>query len=618
MTDHAPLYKAPGDEAVTTQYDMSSVERVGLIKFDFLGLKTLTVIEKCVEYLKGDGIELDMEHLPLDDTETYRFLGTGKTTGVFQLESDGMKDILIKMQPTQFEDVIALVALYRPGPIGAGMVDEFIRRKKSGKGITYYFDEIRGILEETYGIILYQEQVMSIANKLSGYSLGQADVLRKAMGKKIPEVMAEQKETFVKGAVESGHNERKAADLFSDISKFAEYGFNKSHSAAYAYIAYQTAYLKAHHPAYFMAATLSMDIDNSDKVVKNIKECRDMEIRVLPPDINLCGREFTVDGGHIRFGLGAVKGAGTNAVDAVLSARGGEPFETVEDYLSRVDLRKVNKKVNESLIKAGAFDSLSKDDGALEALGKARARAMEKLEASGGQIPSLSLFGDEAEEGAAPGGGWDEADLLKREKEALGFYISGNPMSRFDRMLDTMGIRSVGGLKSASDQEVVEAAGIVMSIRKLRTKRGEIMAALVLEDEDAMAEVILFPDLYQEYAGILDTDRPMLVRGTLEKSEKGMKIVSEAISPLEDLPYRTGENLRAVITIEGGNGSAGSEVLKALKDVVDSHRGELPLYLKIRSGGADTLLQTSHSIVPDMGFIEKVEGFFGKGSIKVL
>ena len=616
MTNYAPLYKAPNDEVITTQFDMGSVERIGLIKFDFLGLKTLTVIEKCTEYLKSEGVELDIAKIPLDDKETYRFLGTGKTTGVFQLESDGMKDILIKMQPNHFEDIIALVALYRPGPIGSGMIDDFIRRKRDGKEIKYDFPMLKDTLDETYGVILYQEQVMSIANKLSGFSLGQADVLRKAMGKKIAAVMAEQRERFVGGAVANGHNERKAANLFDLISKFAEYGFNKSHSAAYALIAYQTAYLKAHHPAQFMAATLTLDIDTSDKVVKNIKECRDMDIRVLAPDINLCGRDFTVDGGHIRFGLGAVKGAGAAAVDSILAARGDTPFDSMEDYLARVDLRKVNKKVNEGLIKSGAFDSLTETDGSLASLGKIRSRAMEKLSASGGQIPSLSLFGDEEDQPGGVNNGWSESDLLKNEKDALGFYISGNPLSKYAPLLEATGIMSVSGLKNARDKETVEAAGVVMSIRKLQTKKGELMAALVLEDEEAMAEVIVFPDLYRTHAGIIETDRAMLVRGQLEKSEKGLKIVGEEMSPLEDLPYRSGGNRRAVITVSGGESNP--KAMHSLKDVVDSHRGELPLYLKIRSKGSDTLLQTAHSITPDLGFINKVEQYFGKGALKVV
>ena len=455
---------------------------------------------------------------------------------------------------------------------------------------------------------------MSIANKLANFSLGQADVLRKAMGKKIVAVMDEQREKFVDGAVANGHDQRKSAALFDLISKFAEYGFNKSHSAAYALIAYQTAYLKAHWPSHFMAATLSMDIDNSDKVVKNIKECRDMDVNVLPPDINLCGREFAVDGSDIRFGLGAVKGAGASAVDSILTARGDRPFDSVEDYLSRVDLRKVNKKVNESLIKAGAFDSLSKTDGSLESLGLTRLRTLEKFESAGGQIPSLSLFGDDEDAGGSTTGGWSEADLLKNEKDSLGFYISGNPLSKYAPLLKATGIRSVSGLKNAEDKETVEAAGVVMSIRKLQTKKGDLMAAMVLEDEESMLEVIIFPDLYKTHAELMDTDSPMLVRGQLEKSDKGLKILAEDISLLEDLPYRRKENGRAVIFID----SSDTKAMHALKDVVDSHSGEMPLYLRIRSNGSDTLLQTAYNITPDLGFIARVEQYFGKGTIKVV
>jgi DNA polymerase-3 subunit alpha len=334
LTDYTPLYRNPGDETITTQFDMGSVEAMGLIKFDFLGLKTLTIIEKALDYIKAGGTEVSLEQIPLDDKPTFELLGEGHTTGIFQLESPGMREILREMRPTRFEDLIALVALYRPGPIGSGMIDDFIKRKRGETPVRYPLPQLKEILDETYGVILYQEQVMSIANTLAGFTMGQADVLRKAMGKKRPEEMEKQEEAFIKGAKASHISEKRAKSIFDLMAKFAEYGFNKSHSAAYAFIAYQTAYLKTHYPVQFMAATLTADIDNSDKIVKSIRECSTMSIEILPPDINLCGKEFTVTGSSIRFGLAAVKGVGGAAIESVLLTREEGPFASFDEFMA--------------------------------------------------------------------------------------------------------------------------------------------------------------------------------------------------------------------------------------------------------------------------------------------
>jgi DNA polymerase-3 subunit alpha len=616
LTDYTPLYKSPSEDALTTQFDMGSVESMGLIKFDFLGLKTLTILEKTLALLKQSGIVFSLDDIPLDDKKTYEFLGTGQTTGVFQLESDGMKDILVKMQPGRFEDLIALVALYRPGPIKSGMIDDFIKRKKGQKAIQYELPELKDILDETYGVILYQEQVMSIANKLANFTMGQADVLRKAMGKKKIDVMDKQKELFIEGAVGNGIPEKKAARLFDLMAFFAEYGFNKSHSAAYAYISYQTAYLKAHYPVHFMAATLSADLDNSDKIVKSIKECRNMQIPILPPDVNLCGREFTVDHESIRFGLGAVKGAGTAAVDAIITVREeGGAFCSLEDYRRRVALTgKVNKKVNESLVKSGAFDSLGEADGSLAELGRWRAEAMEDVcSANGVEVPSLSLFGQEDAAGSHAENKWDESELLKYEKGALGFYISGNPLSKYSRMLAFLNIRGIAELGEAMDGREVEIAGIVMGIRKIRTKKGDLMASVTLEDEGGSADVIVFPELYKANAGLIEKDAPVLVTGTLECSEKGKKLVARELSSLDSLKKYNGNGMKAVVSISGA-----SPDLKALKGIVERATGNLPLYLKIQTRGAETLIQTSLGIDPDRHLVERIEDVFGKGTIRVV
>jgi len=615
LTNYAPLYRAAGDddEVVTTQFDMSSVERIGLIKFDFLGLKTLTVIQKCVDLLQNGGIDFSMEDVELKDEETYRFLGTGKTTGVFQLESDGMKDILIKMQPNRFEDIIALVALYRPGPIKSGMIDTFINRKKGTEKISYELMELKDILDETYGVILYQEQVMSIANKLANFTMGQADVLRKAMGKKKADVMAEEKVRFIEGAIRNNIPEKKATRLFELMEHFAEYGFNKSHSAAYALVSYHTAYLKAHYPVHFMAATMTLDIDNSDKIVKSIKECANLGIRVLPPDINLCGKEFAVDGESIRFGLAAVKGVGHGAVDTIISTRDtGGPFTSIEDYMQRVEGKGVNKKVNEGLLKSGAFDALISHDGTLISMAAARSGAL-KTVVGGPANPTLSLFAGMEEDLPGPDGDvWDEAEMLKNEKAALGFYITGSPLSRYSGILDAMDIRTVSSLASSEDRSEVSAAGIVMSVRKVRTRKGDLMAALGMEDENGFLELVVFPDMYREKAGIIEKDVPLYFTGTLEKSDKGIKVVASDIRRLDDALAEVGSK-RAVVNI-----GAEKSGLGPLKELAEKHGGLVPLYLNIRVSGAETLIETSTGVMPDACFIEGIEAAYGKGSIKVV
>lgn len=614
LTDYTPLYRNPADETITTQFDMGSVESMGLIKFDFLGLKTLTIIEKTLEYIRHDGKDFSLKHMPLDDRPTFELLGEGHTTGVFQLESPGMREILRKMRPTRFEDLIALVALYRPGPIGSGMIDDFIKRKRGETPVRYPLPQLKEILDETYGVILYQEQVMSIANTLAGFTMGQADVLRKAMGKKRPEEMEKQEAAFIKGAKENGISGKKAKSIFDLMAKFAEYGFNKSHSAAYAFIAYQTAYLKAHYPVHFMAATLSADIDNSDKIVKSIRECRTMEIEILPPDINLCGRVFTVAGKSIRFGLGAVKGVGAAAVESIVAAREQAPFASFEDFMARIDSRRVNKKVVDCLVKAGAFDTLDPARGdapTLKALARWRASLCEKLKGGVG-APSLGLFG-EASSGAQEKEGWDETELLRNEKDALGFYISGSPLNRYKKMLALMNVRDILSLEAAEDRTEIDTAGVVSALKRLRTRgKGETMAYVTLEDEGSV-ELIVFPELYRQSAEILEKDAPLLVKGTLDKTDRGIKIIARELSGLDDLVVKNGNGRKVELSING----KGCD-LRTLKKLLEGSRGQMPLYLRIRAGGTETLVQTPMGVQPNEALVEKVEEFFGKGALKVV
>ncbi|HHD56696.1 MAG TPA: DNA polymerase III subunit alpha, partial [Desulfobulbaceae bacterium] len=437
MVEYLPLCVGPNKE-VLTQYDMKYTEKTGLIKFDFLGLKTLTVIDRALKLIKKDiGLDVDLAKIPMDDPRTYSLLCKGDSLGVFQLESDGMRELLIKMAPEQFSDMIALVALYRPGPLDSGMVDTFVETKHGRRPPEYPLPQIKPVLEETYGVIVYQEQVMKIANILAGYSLGDADILRRAMGKKIPEVMEEERGKFMKGAAKNNIPEDKAKYIFDLMAKFAGYGFNKSHSAAYALIAYQTAYLKAHYPSQFLAALLSCDVDNTDKVVKYINECRSMDIPVLPPDINESFDDFTVINDRVRFGLAAVKNVGGAALDSIIEEREQNgPYASLADFCGRIDSTRVNRKVIESLIKAGAFDSLGgKRAQYMEVLDQAldQAKAVQRDRLSG-QMSLFALAGPQQDTGREQEielpdiDDWPELKKLTYEKETVGFFLTGHPL----------------------------------------------------------------------------------------------------------------------------------------------------------------------------------------------
>ncbi len=610
ITNYAPLYRNPSDESIVTQFEMKALEKVGLLKFDFLGLKTLTVIEKTLKYITQGKDALDLATIPIDDKPTYDLLSSGQTAGVFQLESEGMRDILLRMQPNRFEDLIALVALYRPGPMQ--WIDDFIKRKKGDTKVTYMMPQLKEILDETYGIILYQEQVMLIANRIANFSMGQADVLRKAMGKKNTEEMEKQKEVFIRGAVDNNITEKKAARLFDVMAPFALYGFNKSHSAAYAFIAYQTAYLKAHYPVEFMAATLTLDMSDTDKIVKSINECRKMKIEMLPPDINLSGREFRVIGNSIRFGLEAVKGVGGAAIELVLEVReAGGPFTSIADLIKRADTRKVNKKVLEGLVKAGAFDSL----------GVTRAAAMESvtdlLNGNGKNAKNanqVSMFGDDLPEAAPVGAEWDEAELLNNEKEALGFYITGHPLTKFDTLLSRLKAKKTSDLEHAPDKAEVLIGGILRTVRKKNVKSsGELMAYLTLEDDEGSVEVIVFPTLYKSVFELLKKDAVVLVKGSIDKDEKGVRLRGLEVSNLEAAGRKSIRRME--ISLQETPGS--SEGLQNIRSLVMEYPGDCQLYLRIRSDKSQTLIATSISIKPDTALVKRLETIIGKGAITV-
>ncbi len=620
LTEYIPLYRG-GNGEVVTQYAMKDVERVGLVKFDFLGLKTLTVLSKAAELIeKTREEEIEITCIPLDDRETYRLLGSGDTTGIFQLESSGMRDLLVKLRPETFKDLIALVALYRPGPLGSGMVDEFIKRRHKKTTVRYEVPALRQILEDTYGVIVYQEQVMRIASTLANFTLGDADILRRAMSKKDPGEMERLKEKFIQGTRRNGMGEDKAERIFEMMAKFAEYGFNKSHSAAYALIAYQTAYLKAHYPIEFMAALLTCDMDNTDKVMRYIAECREKGIEVLPPDINESDWGFTVSGERIRYGLGAVKNVGLGAVEEVLYLRREkEGFSSLFDFCESVDLRKVNRRVVESLIKAGAFDSIGARRSQLmlvleEALERGQARQKErrrgqpalfdKLEPDSGRTQLSDL-----EE-------WSENQRLSFEKEVLGFYLTSHPLIRYEEDIRKLSIGDTETLTEMENGVQVSIGGLIAEVKEINTKKGERMAFLSLEDMKGRVEVIVFPDLFRSARPCIQVDLPVLVRGVLDKGEERIKVKASALVPLDEVKKEKVSKVHFRLYTPG----ISKEQLLKLREILEQNKGDCEALLHLitpRRSEVTIALPPVLMVDPSEQMRRSVEGMFGAKTVEM-
>lgn len=546
LSDYMPLYCEEGSQATVTQFDMGDVESIGLVKFDFLGLRTLTIINwalRDVNRIKrqNNEDEINIRKIPLDDPATYALIQRMDTTAVFQLESDGMKKLVSRLKPDVFDDLIALVALFRPGPLQSGMVDDFVDRKHGRARVQYMHDDLEFALKPTYGVILYQEQVMQIAQVLSGYSLGAADLLRRAMGKKKPEEMAKQRQIFTEGAVSQGVDERQATMIFDLMEKFAGYGFNKSHSAAYALVAYQTAWLKAHYPAAFMAAVLSSDMDNTDKVVMLFEETRRMQIEVVPPSVNASFYSFTIiNDKTIQYGLGAIKGVGAAAIDNLISEREENgPFENLFDLCKRIDLRKANKRVLDALIKSGAMDSLGAGRSTLiENLEKATSLAeqhnkdldsgqndmfgLEAPASSSEEVDSASVY-DYVKD-------WGDKQRVMFEKETLGFYLSGHPINRYKQELSKI-TRKLYGIKTGE----VKVAGYIMSIRKSGMREEYDVK---IDDNTSRKVVVVKSDDYEKYRNYLIKDHLVIVKGRAKNDEYyegGIKILADNIFTIEDI-----------------------------------------------------------------------------------
>ncbi len=615
LVEYLPLFKGSREE-IMTQYTMDCIEQLGLIKFDFLGLRTLTVIKHALDLIEaGTGKRLDIDKIPLNDRATYRLVGEGRTTGVFQLESSGMKDVLRKLRPEVFEDMIALVALYRPGPLGSNMVEDFINRKHGKTRIEYFLPQLEPILKETYGVIVYQEQVMKIAQVLAEYSMGEADELRKAVGKKKPEVLARHRERFIKGAVQNGVQRKMAEKLFLLIEKFGGYGFNKSHSAAYAMIAYQTAYLKAHYPVEFMAALLSQDMGNPDKTIKNIAECREMGIRILPPDINESQAGFSVVEGKIRFGLAAVKNVGLKAVESIIAERETHgPFRDLLDFCRRVEGNKVNRRVLEGLIHCGALDFT----GIYRSRLSAALDDVLRIAGAHHDPNQLSIFGV-----LDPGGNgghalidfpdideWDEKEKLRKEKEALGFYITGHPLDRYRDHLNRLTSCPIQDLPGRKDKSTVHVAGVVESLKIKRTRRGDKMAYITLEDLTGSIEAVVFPDLFQKSSPLLKGDDPLLFTGTVEISENACKMLAKEIVALETARERAVKAIELRLDEE----RISRELLEDLRDILFRYPGECGLFINVRLSSGKDVAVSAHprfSVVPSPDLFAEIEPLIG-------
>ncbi|MDH5468129.1 MAG: DNA polymerase III subunit alpha, partial [Candidatus Aminicenantes bacterium] len=623
LVEFMPLYKSVKGE-VTTQFPMQDIEAIGLLKMDLLGLRNLTVIKDTVELVeKEKGEKIDLKNIPLDDEKTFEVFQSGNTDGVFQFESPGMKDLLRNFKPESFRDLIALNALYRPGPLKSGMTDEFIKCKNHPERISYELPELEPILKETQGLIVYQEQVMQIATELAGFSMAEADILRKAMGKKVTGMMKAQKQRFVQGAKKKGISQAKANKIFDQINYFAGYGFNKSHSAAYAYLAYRTAYLKAHYPERFLAALLTSEAEKgaTPQVVKYINECAEMGIKVLPPDINESDFNFTVVKGDIRFGLSAIKNVGEGAVQTILEARKKKgKFTSPFDICEEVDSKVFNRKVIESLIKAGAFDSLGWKRSQLFHLIDYMIEYAHEIQKVKVSRQNFLFGGSQVEPPAVPAEvkempEWDKPLSLSYEKDALGFYITGHPLAEFGKQLRRLVSHSLNQLDDEKDfNSEIRVAGIISSLKPLKTRKDERMATFILEDMGGRIEVVAFPESYRKYYDCLRQDHLVWVKGKFLGEGESRRIHLLHIMPLSEAFQKQAKRVVLRIFLPGIEES----VFEELRSILDQNRGDCPVFFE---------LETPHSyrMVVEAGEIagvslsedltRKIESLLGEDSV---
>ena len=621
LSDYIPLYKGSNNEIVT-QFDMNSIESLGYVKFDFLGLKTLTVINRTLKLIKEENTDTrqipDLKNINLNDPEVYKLLLRGFTRGIFQIESPGMKEVLVKLQPTDFEDLIALLALYRPGPLDSGMVNEFIKRKHGEKEIDYPLPELQDVLKDTYGLFVYQEQIMSTASVVAEYTMGEADLLRRAMGKKKPAEMKAQRKRFLEGSRKNGVSQKKAKEIFDNMEKFAEYSFNKSHSTAYAIITYQTAYLKTYYAPQFMAALMSVEANNTDKVIADIAECRDMGIDILPPDVNESLSGFTSVIDKIRFGLSAIKNIGESTIDSIIKTREESgKFNSIFDLCSRIDSNKINRRSMESLIKSGAFDSIH----------TSRAQLSDSIEILLNFITLNSKLNSQYQNTLFPiedsisfpelsdVTNWNEKETLKNELEVLGFYVTSHPMEKYaEEIKKFTNNEDSESIKDIPDGKEASIAGVVRSLKVRHTKRGTgIFGNLVLEDLKGSVEVVIFNDLLKKSLPLLeDRTEPLILKGVVENSEERTKMRATSISSLKEI--RNSSTVNLIIDKE----LADNKHYQKLKNTFNNYPGNSKIQLHIQTSEGEAVIEIGdYKVDIDNLLIEELEETLGKGTVHI-
>jgi DNA polymerase-3 subunit alpha len=619
LTELVPVYKTNRDE-ITTQYDMNALERIGLLKMDFLGLTTLTVLHDAVVMVqKNRGVKVDIENLLLNDEATYKLFARGETTAIFQFESHGMRDILRRYQPTRIEDLTALNALYRPGPIQGGMIDDFINRKHGKTKVSYELPQLKDILEETYGVILYQEQVMQIANRLASFSLGEADLLRRAMGKKKKEEMAAQRAKFLAGCEKNKIAEKKAVRIFDLMEEFAGYGFNKSHSCAYALLAYQTAYLKTHYPVEFMAALLTSEAGNTEKAVKYINEARGMGISILPPDVNESDLYFTPVGDSIRFGLAAIKNVGENTAKAIRESRVSQgEFKSLYKFCERIEPRCLNKRVFESLIKSGAMDSLGPREPMLASVDDAVAALQRAARSKESGQHGLFFGGGSSEptvhfelRDAAP---WSEEERLTSEYAMLGFYVSGHPLEKFSSRLKDMGVLSLDEVEGQRNGKEITVAGLIVGTRPMRSKKGARWAIFTLQDMTGVQELLAFPESFARLENLVKPGAPLLLKVRVQIEEAGTRLSLQEGRKLEDIADRAGPSeFRVKLDLSRLNEAS----LKQLEELFASATGPSTVVFEVAAqDGTTAVVQSQRKIRVSPDFIAAVQRICGDEGIQ--
>jgi DNA polymerase-3 subunit alpha len=623
IVEFAPLYRGTKEsDEITTQWAKDEIEEIGLLKMDFLGLKTLTLIDDALDSIaRSTGSRPDLNDVSLDDAAVYELFSRARTFGIFQFESEGMKDILRRLKPERFEGLVALNALYRPGPIGGGLIDDFIKRRHGKVKVSYPHPSLEEILRETYGVIVYQEQVMQIASVMGGYTLGEADILRRAMGKKKKQVMDKEEQRFLERAQQKKISRGTAKKVFELMAYFAGYGFNKSHSAAYALVAFQTAWLKTHHPVHFMAALLTTEKGNTDKLVRYIHEAREMGIRVLPPDVNSSGLDFTVEGEAIRFGLSAIKNVGEGAIRSILDARDDRgAFASLHELCAAADLRLVNKRVLEALVQSGALDSMGARRSQLAA-GIDSALDYGQKQRADREAGQSSLFGGADD---APGAAanhtlpdlpeWDERTRLSHEKATLGFYVTGHPLEAYRELLRDFTDHSTAALRELPTGTGVAVGGVIVDLRRRKSRKGEWWATLRLEDLEGHADVLIFPKCFAAFQQEIERDRAVMIVGRLEHDEDHPRLIADSLCALDDLRERQVEAVHLRLDAQ----QLDEGLVARLLSTVEAHRGDAQLFLEVARPGAYRLVARAEAAIgvrPTRQLTEALESVVGPNRV---